>query len=593
MKYASIKHLACALVAALAFPAAALAATPVAVWDYAIDGQQLNTTQNGLTVNAGPGNSFVDGKLNIAGSGYYSGGYIDLPENLANVSVLVKYSDFSGFSGHSYAPVFMCVRDSDKYELGLLATDNATTFVWYWYLTGGDPTITPDQHRTGSPAFVPASGYMLFSYKTTWGLRLCSGTSLSNMTTEEKSGYNFSGRTIKQIGIGGAPDYAWSDGWPNLVIEKVALFTNEFLSASDVASFQFPSMSASEINAKFGDSPDIDLELADGTFVIGDTTFNATNINFVCNGSFTILPPTNNATAFGFSGVTGSPVMSYTGALPSVSGDRFTASSIPTNVANAADWTGTIWLRDITVTDFNVNSYGNQSSLVRLTGIDGWLTAPGNYTYLNSVPVELSDEGSSRGYALKITNGNSANEPNPLRCTAFVKIKGDGTIVDNTSAMPVIKVFDFSEFSGSISFNSACLVVCDTATSYDSLYNMFNEHRGALRVESGKTVNMAPGKTWKFSNINFYGSLSAPAGTSLGSPTAVAFDGTANFTTDTTDYNGLVLFRNIGTRQTVHFGNNAVIKVNGEDYDRALYSVKIKNSNLMLVDRRVFTIHIR
>lgn len=568
MKYASIKHLACALVAALVFPTAALAATPVAVWDYAIDGQQLNTTQNGLTVNAGTGNSFVGGKLNIAGSGYYSGGYINLPENLATVSVLVKYSNFSGFSGHAYAPAFMCVRDSDKYELGLLATDNATTFVWYWYLTGGDPNTPPDQHRTGNPAFVPTSGYVLFSYNTTWGMRLCSGTSLSNMTTAEKNGYNFSGRTIKQVGIGGAPDYSWSDGWPNLVIEKVALFTNEFLSASDVASFQFPSMSASEINAKFGNASDINLELADGTLVVGDTTFTATNINFVCNGSFTILPPANNATAFGFSGVTGSPVITYTGTLPAINGDFFTSTTVPTWIADAAKWNGTIKLSSIPRQwPLTLANYANASSAVEVDGIGAANASSQTGEYLAN--DKLADKLILSGNGMTLTDGIS------YYVSEIGELAGTGSFTqDKQGIFSGLTINVMTNFTGTISPN-------------DMTVTFGTEKRAGRNSGQGDTEYQ------KKLYIDSNAVLSVPAGFALWSPVAVEFNGTVNFTTDATDYNGLVLFSNIGTRQTVHFGNNAVIKINGEEYDRSLYTVKIKNSNLMLVDRRVFTIHVR
>jgi len=308
-------------------------------------------------------------------------------------------------------------------------------------------------------------------------------------------------------------------------IEAIAIF-NATLSASEVAAFEFAqnTLQVSTINETYGSASEIDLEVDDGTLIHGDVSFNATKVNFICNGSITLTPPAGNTTAFDFSGVTGRTVIRYEGALPSVSGTTFTASTIPASVADPAQWTGTIWLRNIAnVTDFNVNSYGNASSCVRLTGITGWLRAPGNYTYTNAVPVELSNEGSNTGSALKITNGNSANADNPLRCTAFVKISGHGTFCDEMTTLPkvlpVLKVFDIGDFSGDIDFSSVCLFVCEPETAYASFFQMFYvydtankeyvpEHKASLRIEEGKAVDVAWGKTWDFRNVACFGTPS-------------------------------------------------------------------------------------
>ena len=299
---------------------------------------------------------------------------------------------------------------------------------------------------------------------------------------------------------------------PGMRIEAIAIF-NATLSASEVSAFEFAqnTLQVSTINETYGSASEIDLEVDDGTLIHGDVSFNATKVNFICNGSITLTPPAGNTTAFDFSGVTGRTVIRYEGALPSVSGTTFTASTIPASVADPAQWTGTIWLRNIAnVTDFNVNSYGNASSCVRLTGITGWLSAPGNYTYTNAVPVELSNEGSNTGSALRIINGNSATVQKPNCCTAFVKISGNGSLIEAAGGpMPVLKVFDISEFAGDIDFSRACLLVCDPTTSYaSSFFAMYDAHKGSLRIEEGKTVDVAWGKTWSFRNVACFGTPS-------------------------------------------------------------------------------------
>ena len=288
-------------------------------------------------------------------------------------------------------------------------------------------------------------------------------------------------------------------------------------SRGEVAAFEFAAntIAVSAINAEHGQDSEIDVEVDDGAIIVGDTTFNASTVHFICNGSLTFAPPAGNAATLDFSGVTGRAIIRYEGSLPTVSGLTFTATTIPTSVADPSQWTGTIWLRNISVGNFNINTYGNASSCVRLTGIACWLTAPGNYTYTNAVPVELSNEGSNTGSALKLVNANSANEDNPLRCTAFVKISGHGTLCDETTTMPVLKVFDIGDFSGDIDFSSACLLVCGPETAYASFYQMFYnttaktaDHKGSLRIEQGKTANVAWGKTWNFRNVACYGTPS-------------------------------------------------------------------------------------
>ena len=485
----------------------AYAATPTAVWDCAVSGQELNTAQGGLTISAGAGNSFSNGKLAIASSGTYSGGSIDLSAlGISKVSVLVKYSNFAGFTGHSYFPVFMCVRDSNNHELGLLASDGSTTFSWYWYTTGAQ--TTPDQHRTGSPAFVPAAGYALFSYDAATGLRLCSGTALSNLTTEEKGGYNFSGRTLTKLGLGGAPDYQWSDGWPSLVIEKVALFSGEYLTATDVADYKFPSLvdviesdvTVSALNTKFGTAQEINVYLADGVTVTGDTTFNASTVHFICDGSFNMTPPANNEATFDFAQVTGRPVLIY-GALPAVSGTKFTSTVIPSFVTDPTKWTGVIYISSASVTDFTSNTYGNESSVVRLGNVSGWLRAPSNAAFINTVPVELAG-------TLTINNGNSANDGNPNRCTVFKKLSGSGTIsADSSANRTVVVIQDASEFTGGIGLNYGKHVVFGEAMP--EYATLTNAAVGTIFVMEGARVTVS-GFWWATGGIKVDGELCAP-----------------------------------------------------------------------------------
>ena len=284
-------------------------------------------------------------------------------------------------------------------------------------------------------------------------------------------------------------------------IYSVAAFKTR-LAAEDVAAFNFPSevavssnMTVSEINAKSG-ATDLCLKVANGVTITGDTTFSAaTTVRFVCDGSFTLKPPAGNTATFDFSAVTGQAVVLYEGALPSVSGSVFTSTTIPTWVTDAEKWTGTVWLRNITgLTEFEVNPYGNESSVVRLTGIQGWLKAPGNYAYTNAVPVELINTGSTLGnnYALELINGNSANSTAQKRCTLFKKLIGSGSLAGTDSATTVVVVIqDASEFTGDIYLNNKIVVFGDGIPDFSRLAS------GKAFVMQGKTITIRSVYAWK------------------------------------------------------------------------------------------------
>ena len=215
LKGALIRIAATAIAAVFFVPAASAAmagVTPTAVWDNAASGYELNTVQgdDSLSISAGTGATVVNGAIHIASSGVYSGASIVLPSGLSKVSVLVKYSNFAGFSGHEYynnndfyAPVFMSVEDSDGNVLGIGATNDATNLSWNWRTANGYQNNVLTRHFAEGPALPAASGYALFSYDAAVGMRICLGTSLASLATAEKTNYHFSGRTLKNIGLGG------------------------------------------------------------------------------------------------------------------------------------------------------------------------------------------------------------------------------------------------------------------------------------------------------------------------------------------------------------------------------------------------------
>ena len=483
------------------------------MWDSSIPGQELNTTQGIYSISAYyPEASFSNGKLVIA-SDQSSGGVISLEGlGLTRVSVLVKYTDFSGFSGKEYLPVLATAVDSDNHEIGVYALNNSSEFLFYWKTRG-----TSDMHPQSGPYFPSGrSGYFLFSYSATDGVRFSLGVTPSSMVESDRADYKFGGRTLTHVTIGGPVDSQYNDGWPNLVIEKVALFTDEFLSATDIESFKFPAatLSASEINREYSGVSVIDLTVDDGTTINGDTTFTASKINFICDGSITVEPPAGNTTEFDFSQVEGDAVISYTGTTPSRSGDYFTSSTVPTWVTDNTKWTNTISFAGMTIAGPNFNDFGNAQSSIKLSGVQGWVNTGTKYI----VPVIL--ENGAYDFALKLTNGNSPqnNDTAKDRCSEFNKISGRGGIVDNTpynvnNPWPVFKIYDASEFHGDITLGNAVILVCDDTTPYSpSIYGLFNAAKGMLRIESGKSATLVGGKEWSVKHFVSYGDVTV-AGT--------------------------------------------------------------------------------
>lgn len=504
--------------ALLAIASTANAATPVAVWDCATPGQELNTTQGVYHIEIYPGEAtFSNGKLFIS-SGQSSGGVISLDGlGLTRASVLVKYTNFSGFTGKEYLPVLASIVDSVNHEVGVYA-QNGESYFQFYYKNSRGAGMTP----AGGPYFPSGrSGYFLFSYSAADGVRFSLGVTPSSMAESDKADYKFSygSPTLTHVSIGGPIDSGFNDGWPNLVIEKVALFTDEFLSATDIESFKFPAanLSASEINSEYPGIQEIDLTVEDGTTINGDTTFTASKINFICDGSITVEPPAGNTTEFDFSRVEGDAVISYTGTPPSRSGNYFTSSTVPTWTTDSTKWTNTIAFAGMNIAGPNFNDFGNAQSSLKLSGVQGYLDTGTEY----GVPVIL--ENGAYSFALKLTNGNSPqdNDTNKNRCSVFSKMSGRGSIVDGIaaagkSAWPVVKIYDASDFHGDITLDRASLLICDSTTSFSpSIFGMLYEKWGALRVENGKQATLVGGKAWSVrrfvssGNLTVDGTLSA------------------------------------------------------------------------------------
>ena len=174
-------------------------------------------------------------------------------------------------------------------------------------------------------------------------------------------------------------------------------------------------------------------------------------------------------------------------------GTAIYSGELPTaNVFTSSDWRGTVWINGKSgVTGFNVNSYGNANSAVKISGVDGWISAP----FDNTVPVIL--ENGEFDYALKLTNGNSPSTDFPNRCTTFVKLSGSGTLTEALgNPTPMLKIYDATEFTGAITVTKARIVfaAADSTTLPTPYYTSIPQ--GSVYVDAGTSVTVPADTTW-------------------------------------------------------------------------------------------------
>jgi hypothetical protein len=174
-------------------------------------------------------------------------------------------------------------------------------------------------------------------------------------------------------------------------------------------------------------------------------------------------------------------------------------------------WSGTVWIKNksgITgnnnaTTGVQPNSLGNANSKVKFSGVSGWIEAPVEFN------PEIILENAGYDYALQLTNGNSPNSTAINRCTVVKKLSGSGTLCcgGTSAAVPTLKVYDASGFTGSINTVNAdgatktglVVVFCDESTNLpDTLVNMFinSALKRTVYVASGKTVTLDSAATW-------------------------------------------------------------------------------------------------
>ena len=153
----------------------------------------------------------------------------------------------------------------------------------------------------------------------------------------------------------------------------------------------------------------------------------------------------------------------------------------------AIGWSGTVWIKNQSVSSFEGTKYGNAASTVRFTGVTGFLqtSSYNNSTYVHTVPLELVDEGNT--VAFTYNNGWSGNlvKINTLKGTGTLKTEGNG-------AGEHIYIVDASGFTGAFNLTGKYVYVGGSQPDYSASTNP----NGKLEIRSGVNMTAPSGKTW-------------------------------------------------------------------------------------------------
>lgn len=206
-----------------------------------------------------------------------------------------------------------------------------------------------------------------------------------------------------------------------------------------------------------------------------------------------VILGTNGSLAIDEQGFLSDITFSYEGALPEI-GDKFTSTTIDSDVTNAERWGGTVWLKNVRVSDFNPNNYGHggteslPASTVKLSGIIGY------FPKVLQVQPELELANDKYSYGLNIDNGYSRNASNRDNIIVIEKLKGDGEFwTSNSDATTVlVNIKDYADFSGSVQLVKQIVVLGSNIPAVE-------EHNvsGSIYIGTNVVATIPSNKQWR------------------------------------------------------------------------------------------------
>lgn len=191
--------------------------------------------------------------------------------------------------------------------------------------------------------------------------------------------------------------------------------------------------------------------------------------------------------------VTGSGTILFVGKVP--------ATTLHTSF-QASTWTGTVWLKNVTLSGANFNNYGQHSdnttkdslSYIKLTSVDGWIAQDAQF--YNDIILEDGDDGLP---AFHITGTSHSGY------IFHHKFIGDGTFKISGGSGDQgswFRVYDVSEFTGSIETNRPLKLGDANITAAQTSY---------IQVQKAFPATIGAGKHWTADTITILGDSSTGA----------------------------------------------------------------------------------
>ena len=487
------------------------APTATAVWrsnlgqSYTIGGNTYGVTIPGNeTKQAGVLNA--DGTITVTNEWTgYSSPYIGLSSaNPTAVSMLVKFSGLSIPESDATGVCLAAMRDSSGNEVGAVVKASSTSLKAYYMASGA--TTTTEGDVTGGENVVTQSGYMLFSYSTTGGVKIYVGSDVASLAGGAMGSYKYSDNTIERFSIGGDP--AGKVYTPSgMIIEEVALFVGSALANTDVADYAFPTLD-------------------------GETTaLTMTELNTKIAADSNVF-------------FTASPVVTL---------DVEPSDATKTYLQSAA-WNGTVLIKDADKNNIVPTAYGNPNSTLKLSGVKGYF-AKAKYGSSSTPAIELEDsETEGRVYGFWNYDGYSFNSYSGYPYVHTPELKGSGSLVaDKSSGLKTLIVVDkWSAFTGKLQLAPSGIVCFGTGLPEQTDASSAALTAGTIKLNG--TVPASIG-TWTV-GAAFTGSVLTL--------TTAANATTTAFLTDSTKWKGTcqLNWNHTGALDIVNYGNaNSVVEI--------------------------------
>lgn len=434
---------------------AAMAATPVAVWDGDF-GTSAKTGTDGKTYTLSlpsGAESWVqsDGTLKIGGGTQAANIAVTGGVQGEKLSILMEYS---GATAQECA-VPLYVNEGAYFGLRTKSGSSSLGLVGHFWTGNSGGNEYPSSGVVVTT--MPESGYLLFVFPQ-GTISAYSGETRDALSGDSISGFSFSSKKLGNIGLGGCFTDGTSSGqtlnnFENLVIKRVAIF-NSAITTDDVASYYFPSevdtitvnadTTVSALNTQIAASSGskIILSVADGVEINVDTAFEASvPVEVASSGTITLFaasqPDSSYFANVDFSGVQGGLLRSWltTGVIGfNFNANGYRSDNTTTTVDACSDTALALeignWFKNAsdvsgTLTDMfadglsklswtSANLYAEQQNISSGTFIQGYLDdgSGGAKITLSNMPYETYDliiycstDDSTKSFKAKTVNG--------------------------------------------------------------------------------------------------------------------------------------------------------------------------------------------